>query len=253
MKKQHEKYWLIIVLLVSAFAFTGNAQKATKIIKDSTNNKHLPSDYYESMPSFHGGDAKLMNYIKKNINYPLEDKVKGIEGKVIVRFTVTKTGKIKDVTILRGISKQIDEEAIRIATTLPDFIPGTLAKGKPADIEYTLPIVFKIEPTNNVYEVVEKMPQFPGGDGALSKAIEKNIIYPRFEFEGFYGGKVIVKFIITKKGKISNAKILKSLDPFYDKKAIRTIKLLPKWIPGEHDGKKVNVYYTLPVIFRLQE
>ena len=106
---------------------------------------------------------------------------------------------------------------------------------------------------NLIYQVVEKMPQFPGGDGALSKAIEKNIIYPRFEFEGFYGGKVIVKFIITKKGKISNAKILKSLDPFYDKKAIRTIKLLPKWIPGEHNGKKVNVYYTLPVIFRLQE
>lgn len=250
MKKQHEKYWLIIVLLASAFTFTCNAQKDSKIIKDSTNNKHLPSDYYESMPSFHGGDAKLMNYIKKNINYPLEDKAKGIEGKVIVRFTVTKTGKIKDVTILRGISKQIDEEAIRVVNALPDFIPGTLAKGKPADIEYTLPIVFKIEPTNNVYEVVEKMPQYPGGIEALMTFVANSINYPP---NGDLVGKTVVKFTIAKDGFINNIKVLQSFDPIYDKEAIRVINLLPKWIPGEHNGKKVNVYYTLPVIFRLQK
>jgi TonB family protein len=250
MKKQHEKYWLIIVLLASAFSVTCNAQKATRIIRDSTNNEHLPSDYYESMPSFPGGDAKLMNYIKKNINYPLEDKAKGIEGKVIVRFTVTKTGKVKDARVLRGLSKQIDEEAIRIVNTLPNFIPGTLAKGKPADIEYTLPIVFKIEPTNNVYEVVEKMPQFPGGDGALMTFVANSINYPP---DGDLVGKTVIKFIITKDGFINNIKVLQSFDPICDKEAIRVINLLPKWIPGEHNGKKVNVYYTLPVIFRLQQ
>jgi TonB family protein len=250
MKNQHGKHWLIIVLLTSAFAFTCNAQKTTKIIKDSTYNKHLLSDYYESMPSFPGGDAKLMNYIKKNINYPLEDKAKGIEGKVIVRFTVTKTGKVKDARVLRGLSKQIDEEAIRIANTLPDFIPGTLAKGKPADIEYTLPIVFKIEPTSNVYEVVEKMPQFPGGDGALMTFVANSINYPP---DGELVGKTVIKFIITKDGFINNIKVLQSFDPICDKEAIRVINLLPKWIPGEHNGKKVNVYYTLPVIFRLQQ
>ena len=94
------------------------------------------------------------------------------------------------------------------------------------------------------------MPQFPGGDGALMTFVANSINYPP---DGELVGKTVIKFIITKDGFINNIKVLQSFDPICDKEAIRVINLLPKWIPGEHNGKKVNVYYTLPVIFRLQQ
>jgi len=107
--------------------------------------------------------------------------------------------------------------------------------------------------SNKAYLLVEKMPQFPGGEFELTTFILKNtrslpISYP----DELIPGKVIVQFIITKTGAITNVRVIKSLDPKSDKEAIRVIKLLPKFIPGEQNGKKVAVYYTLPVTFELE-
>ncbi len=99
----------------------------------------------------------------------------------------------------------------------------------------------------------EKMPQFPGGEVELLKFIQSKIQYPNvnYQYEAIYG-KVLLRFVVTKSGDISKVEILRSLDSWADKEAIRVIKLLPKFIPGEQNGKKVNVWYTIPVTFRFE-
>ena len=106
--------------------------------------------------------------------------------------------------------------------------------------------------TNGIYDVVEKMPEYPGGDQALMEFLSKHIKYPTVAQESGIQGKVILGFVVSKRGKVEDVQILRSLDPNLDKEALRVVKLLGHWIPGEQDGKKVAVRYTLPVVFRLQ-
>jgi TonB family protein len=103
-----------------------------------------------------------------------------------------------------------------------------------------------------IYNVTELMPSFPGGPSALSDYISKNVKYPLKAEENGIQGRVIVTLIITKEGKVTNPKIVKSVDPSLDKEALRVVRTLPDWIPGRQNGKAVNVLFTIPVTFRLK-
>ena len=108
-----------------------------------------------------------------------------------------------------------------------------------------------IDTGNIIFEVVEQMPQFPGGEAALLEFISKNITrQPMAQSNNGIGEKVICRFIVEKDGSITNITILRSLNPACDKEAIRVLKLLPKFIPGKLNGRVVRVYYTLSVIFK---
>ena len=98
----------------------------------------------------------------------------------------------------------------------------------------------------------EQMPQFPGGDGELMKFLRDNIVYPAMAQENNVQGKVIVQFVVTKTGDIGEVKVVKSVDRDLDNEAVRLVKKLPKFIPGRMNGQAVNVWYTLPVQFKLQ-
>jgi TonB family protein len=100
--------------------------------------------------------------------------------------------------------------------------------------------------------ITEQMPIFPGGDGELMKYLSDNIRYPEVALKNKTQGKVILRFVITKVGTIRKVEVLRSLSPECDKEAIRVVKSLPKWIPGTQDGKHVDVWYTLPVAFKLK-
>ena len=102
--------------------------------------------------------------------------------------------------------------------------------------------------TGKVYDVVEQMPSFPGGNEALMKFIKDNITYP--DPEACVQGRVVVKFIVERDGSISHAQIARSLDPIFDKEALRVVNNMPKWIPGKQNGKTVRVSYNVPVSFR---
>ena len=99
-----------------------------------------------------------------------------------------------------------------------------------------------------VYEVVEQMPSFPGGQEALMTYINHNIKYPE---EDCGQGRVTVSFIVEKDGSITNATILRSVDPAFDREALRVISSMPKWIPGKNNGRKVRVRFNVPVQFKL--
>lgn len=99
----------------------------------------------------------------------------------------------------------------------------------------------------------DKMPVFPGGDAALMNFLAQNINYPPSAVDNNIEGKVIVQFVVTRTGEIGEVKVVRPVDPELDAEAVRVVKLLPKFIPGEMDGKPVNVWYILPVSFKLAE
>ena len=103
----------------------------------------------------------------------------------------------------------------------------------------------------NVFAVVDEMPQFPGGDTALVGFIYRNIKYPDEAKEKEIQGKVILRFAIDAEGNVGDIVIVKSADPLLDQAAYDVLKKCPAWIPGKNAGKRVAVYYTVPVTFRL--
>ncbi|MDD4972532.1 MAG: energy transducer TonB [Paludibacter sp.] len=103
-----------------------------------------------------------------------------------------------------------------------------------------------------IYQVIEQMPQFPGGDKELMYIISKRLKYPINASRYGIRGKVILRFVVTRTGSIANPEVVRSLDPYCDKEALRVLKTLPRFIPGKQNGVNVNVYYTLPVEFRLK-
>lgn len=103
-----------------------------------------------------------------------------------------------------------------------------------------------------IFYIVEEMPEFPGGDLALRKFIANSIKYPEAAIEKGVHGKVYVTFVVTKDGDIANAKIARGVDPLLDKEALRVVNMQPKWKPGKQKGKGVNVCYTVPINFVLQ-
>ena len=104
----------------------------------------------------------------------------------------------------------------------------------------------------NVFEVVEKMPEFPnGGMPGLMKYLSDNIRYPEAAKVAGIQGRVTVQFVVDKDGSVTNVETLRGVDAELDKEAIRVISAMPKWIPGMQKGKAVKVRYTVPVMFRL--
>lgn len=103
-----------------------------------------------------------------------------------------------------------------------------------------------------VFDVVEQMPSFPGGDAALMEYLSKNIRYPVVAEENGVQGRVILTFVVERDGSITDVRVVKSVDPSLDKEATRVIKSMPNWIPGKQNGATVRVKYTVPVTFRLQ-
>lgn len=108
------------------------------------------------------------------------------------------------------------------------------------------------EEENKVFDVVEEQPSFHGGQGALMQWLSDNIKYPVIAAENGVQGRVIVQFVVSKTGSISDVKVVRGVDPSLDREAVRVVSQMPKWTPGRQNGTTVNVRYTLPVTFRLQ-
>ena len=109
----------------------------------------------------------------------------------------------------------------------------------------------KAEDNNQVLEVVEQMPTFPGGQKALLQYISENIKYPSIAQENGIQGRVVVRFIVKKDGSVGEVQILRGVNASLDNEAIRVVKSLPNFIPGKQNGHPVNVWYTLPISFKL--
>lgn len=103
------------------------------------------------------------------------------------------------------------------------------------------------------YTLVEQMPVYPGGEGAMNKFVKENLRYPVTAQEEGIQGRVNIRFIVEKDGTISNVNILRGIDSKCDKEAVRLVKSFPKWVPGKQNGNVVRVYYTMPIKFYLND
>ena len=235
----------------------------------------------EQMPEFpDGGMSGLMQFLSKNIRYPVNAQKNGTQGRVTVQFVVNADGSISNIGIIRGVDPELDGEAVRVISTMPNWKPG-MQKGKAVRVKYTVPVMFrlsddgqkeeykpiaKIDETvvvgygskqvpaeeDPVFEVVENMPEFPGGMGGLMQYLSKNIKYPVEAQKAGIQGRVIMQVIIDKNGNVTNPKVTQPVDPLWDTEAIRVTASMPKWKPGTQRGMPVNVKYTFPIVFRLQ-
>jgi len=102
-----------------------------------------------------------------------------------------------------------------------------------------------------VFDVVEVMPQYPGGPIAMLKYIMENIKYPEQAIKEGIQGRVTVRFIVEKDGSISDVRPVLSVHPLLNKEAVRVVESMPKWSPGKQNGKPVRVRFNVPVMFKL--
>lgn len=204
-------------------------------------------------PTFPDGDEKLMEWISQHIQYPQNAYDSHIQGRVIVQFLIKEDGSVGDAKIIRSLFPSLDEEALRVVRTLPKFNPAIL-NGKAVEYWFTIPVVFRLEDDlkssdeNKIYHVVEQMPEFQGGPGAMLKFISDNLKYPLGMADGFQS-RVIVKFYVDTLGHVCDPQIVRGSDSALDREVLRVVRLLPEFIPGRHEGKKVNVYMNLPIRF----
>ena len=143
------------------------------------------------------------------------------------------------------ISNEFDEISSAKVSDLASFMK--------ADGEKSLetPPVTSLAPQDSVFQVVEEMPEFPGGMQAMMQFIASNVKYPSIAQKNGVQGRVITQFTVGKDGSITDAKVLRSVDPYLDKEALRVISAMPKWKPGKQGGKAVATRFTVPVVFRL--
>ncbi len=109
-----------------------------------------------------------------------------------------------------------------------------------------------IKNTHQNTQVLDKLPEFPGGEGALMKYIASNVQYPKLAIEKKISGIVIVSFVVNEKGKVIEAKLTQKVSPCLDKEALRVVNSMPKWKPGEKDNKPVKAIMQIPVNFRMK-
>lgn len=138
---------------------TDTAQdKAGKQITITITEPDSPVTVAEEMPQFPGGNNALFDYLSKNLRYPAEEAKKGIQGRVVLKFVVHKTGKISQVEVIKGFNKALDDEAVRVVQSMPDWKPGRNNEGEAVSVYFTLPIVFKLD--NNEKKSSANMPDF---------------------------------------------------------------------------------------------
>jgi TonB family protein len=281
------KLLLVIPAIVFLFLILSSCAARKKTALTSTTVQPADDEPFvvvEEMPQFPGGDSALLQFIADNTKYPEAAKIKGIAGKVIVRFCVNKTGGVDRVSVIRVVDPELDKEAARVVSTLPSFKPGRQG-GKEVAVWYMVPINFALSdkssmalppppppppppvPGNSTtdisvveetpgassepFVVVEEMPVFPGGNEGLMNYIAANIKYPESAKLSRLEGKVIIRFCVTETGTVDRVKVLRSVETSLDAEAARVISSLPEFRPGKQGGVPVAVWHMIPVEFKL--
>lgn len=248
---------------------------AVKDIKENMKIQLLPEigegavfTVVDVMPLFPGGQDALLKYLAESVQYPVEAQNKGISGRVSCSFVINADGSIRDVEVIRGVDALLDAEAVRVIKAMPNWTPGR-QRGKDVAVKYTVPVSFRLErvgtgkqatsaqtkgvdTSGRIFSVVEEMPEYPDGQGALMSYLAHSIKYPIEAQKNGIEGRVSCSFVVETDGSFSGIEVIRSVDPLLDAESVRVLSLMPKWKPGKQRGVAVRVQYTVPVTFRLQ-
>lgn len=228
-------------------------------------------------PMFTGGTVAMHQFITSNLQYPQDAIEKNIEGLVVYTFVVEKDGTLSNFNIIHHADPLLDAEALRILKAMPPWRPAK-HKGETVRAETYLPLYFKINKnarrtTNKtstaahssiktdagsleneeIFAIVDEMPQYPGGEEKLAEFLSNKISYPRQALQNGIEGRILCSFIVAKDGSISNIEVLESPNLELSNEAVRVLGLMPNWKPGINKGEKVNVKCILPIDFKIDE
>ncbi len=132
-----------------------------------------------------------------------------------------------------------EEEQTKVSIAPPDTPPPPPSTAPPAPVQ------------EEIFDVVEDEPAYPGGEAEMQKFIKSNIKYPEMSIQMGDQGKVYVRFVVEKDGSISNVSIARSVTPELDKEAIRVVRMMPSWSPGKQRGRPVRTNVVIPIVFKL--
>ncbi|CAM1364589.1 Protein TonB [Tenacibaculum sediminilitoris] len=303
---------------VSAIGNINSSQKVADIKKkslligkleledNSTTIEKIPFNLVEEIPLFEKCNSvplikqakcfetNMTKHIIKNFNYPQEAINSGVQGRVLVQFTINEQGGVDDI-LMRGPKggESLEKEARRIINNLPKFIPGKHS-GKTVKVKYGVPITFRTPGARNnsssnkvakakkvaqpvavkektitdfvKFNEVQSIPQFKACtrvpdmqklkcfNERMVSHIQRNFNYPAAAANQNIEGRVWVRFIIDKKGNVTNIKMKGPENgKLLEEEAKRMVSKLPTFIPGEHNSKTANVEYYIPVNFKLHE
>jgi len=199
----------------------------------------------EDMPSFQGkGLNGFRDWVINNLENPEIVDENAIIGTVYIQFVVEPDGLVKKVTLMRGVDPLLDAEALRVVKSSPQWKPGK-QRGHAVRVAFTFPISFSLDET----------PTFMGEKelSGFRDWVAKELVYPEIAAEKGIEGIVYIQFVVNKKGNVEKVVIMRGADPLLDAEALRVVRSSPQWKPGKYKGAEVNVAFTLPVKFSLQE
>lgn len=226
----------------------------------------------ERVPEFPGGLEAFGKFLSTNIKYPAAAREQKIQGRVIITFVVERDGSLSNQRVVRGITGDLDNEALRVMKLSPQWKPG-MQGNRPVRVQYSVPINFALaadevkvdKPVTSasalngqvvsgpVFTSVEQVPEFPGGIEAFGKFLATNIRYPKAARDNNVQGRVIITFVVEEDGSLSNMKVVRGIGSGCDEEAVRVLSISPAWKPGIQNGKKVKVQYSVPVSFALAD
>ncbi|WP_413670897.1 TonB family protein [Mucilaginibacter sp. Mucisp86] len=262
--------------------FSTPASKVTEITIDEPPKPERPvaaadtSPVYTSvasLPEFPGGLEAFGKFLSSNIKYPASAREQKIQGRVIITFIVEKDGSLSSERIVRGITDDLNNEALRVMMLSPRWKPG-MQGNRPVRVQYSVPINFALAPDADtvktvaparfsiasaqsgpdaVFTSVEQVPEFKGGIEAFGKFLMTNIRYPKAAHDNNVQGRVIITFVVEKDGSLSNMKVVRGIGSGCDEEAVRVLSISPAWKPGIQNGKPVKVQYSVPISFTLTD
>ena len=237
---------LLLFAAVMVFMIAKNAYEAYQ-------KEHAVMDQVTELSALTQQKKKEAKVERKEIPVKQEQQQVVEKVKSSVKFTapvIKKDDEVKPEDELKSQDEIMNSKvAVGALNVVGNDENGEVLKAK--EVIATEPVKPK-EEENKVFDVVEQMPSYPGGMGALMQYLSSNIKYPAIAEENGIQGRVICTFVVERDGSITDVRIAKSVDPSLDKEAMRVVSKMPRWIPGKQNGSAVRVKFTLPVTFRLQ-
>lgn len=182
---------------------------------------------------------------------PEEDMIPITPNKEIQAPPPAAAPKVAEILNIVEDETELVEEEVETTEEVNQAVVTQTGTGTPSATGPVGPVMEEVD-ENQIYEIAEVAPEFPGGEAALLKWLSENIKYPSICREQGVQGRVFASFVVNKDGTIVDIKILRSPDANLSKEAERVLKIMPRWRPGMQGGRTVRVKFSLPVMFRLQ-
>jgi len=236
-----------------------------------------PDDIFQvvdEMPEFPGGHEGRAKYMAETLKYPEKARKAGTTGTVYITFVIEKDGTVSNARVLRGIGNGCDEAALEAVQNMPAWKPGK-QRGEEVRVQFNMPVKFALEKDgkkkagtdettakqapethdapNTVFNVVETMPEFPGGNDGRHQYLASALTYPEEAKKAGITGTVYITFVVEADGSISDAKVLRGIGHGCDEAALEAVRNMPEWKPGMQRGKAVRVQFNMPIRFTLND